>query len=202
MPDDALEAALRLFWEHGFEATSLQDIESRTGLSRSDLYNSFGSKRELFDRALEEYGRRGDELFVKLAGGTRGLEGIHDFVDRLVEQRMRPSPYRGCLMVNTMIEFGGQDAGVARPGKRYFGRVRDALARIRARREPRRDFDGGHRGCARDSSWPSPWASTSKRRSGATRKDLAALAAAAHDQIDNWRLQSAVTSRAAIRRSP
>jgi TetR/AcrR family transcriptional regulator, transcriptional repressor for nem operon len=47
----ALLAARDLFWEQGYERTSIADLEARTGLNRSSLYQEFGSKRQLFESA-------------------------------------------------------------------------------------------------------------------------------------------------------
>src|ERR1700757_4861162 len=51
--DTVLIAARDVFWERGYEATSIAALEERTGLSRSSLYEEFGSKRDLFQAALE-----------------------------------------------------------------------------------------------------------------------------------------------------
>lgn len=48
-------AARQLFWERGYEGASLPELEAVTGLNRSSLYNTFGSKRGLFDAAVESY---------------------------------------------------------------------------------------------------------------------------------------------------
>ena len=48
----ALDGAMRLFWRVGYEAASLPDLEAATGLARSSLYNAFGSKRDLYLKAL------------------------------------------------------------------------------------------------------------------------------------------------------
>ncbi|MEM8645620.1 MAG: helix-turn-helix domain-containing protein, partial [Pseudomonadota bacterium] len=53
--DEALEAAMRAFWQRGYEATSLSDLEAATGLNKSSLYNAFESKEALFVRCLERY---------------------------------------------------------------------------------------------------------------------------------------------------
>jgi len=45
-----LVVARDLFWEKGYEATSISDLERHTGLNRSSLYQEFGSKRDLFTR--------------------------------------------------------------------------------------------------------------------------------------------------------
>ena len=45
---------MNLFWKQGFHATSMQDIVQNVGLSRSSLYESFGSKQGLFDQALRD----------------------------------------------------------------------------------------------------------------------------------------------------
>ncbi|MFE7116869.1 TetR/AcrR family transcriptional regulator [Streptomyces sp. NPDC057654] len=50
-----LEAAMRLFWEQGYEATSLAQLRAATGLSSASLYGTFGSKEGLFEQVVEHY---------------------------------------------------------------------------------------------------------------------------------------------------
>ncbi|MGA7205621.1 MAG: helix-turn-helix domain-containing protein [Specibacter sp.] len=52
---EVVRAARTVFWEQGFEAASLPELEQATGLSRSSLYHAFGNKRGLFDAAVESY---------------------------------------------------------------------------------------------------------------------------------------------------
>jgi len=56
--DAVLVAARDLFWEQGYERASIADLEKRTGLNRSSIYQEFGSKRELFSAALQCYADR------------------------------------------------------------------------------------------------------------------------------------------------
>lgn len=44
-----------LFWEHGYEATSVADITAAIGVGAPSMYAAFGNKRELFDRVVELY---------------------------------------------------------------------------------------------------------------------------------------------------
>lgn len=48
--DAALDVALRLFWQHGFEATSMHDLVATTGAKAPTLYHAFGNKRGSFAR--------------------------------------------------------------------------------------------------------------------------------------------------------
>src|ERR1700756_3144866 len=50
-----VEAAGDLFWERGYEMTSIGDLEKKTGLDRSSLYHAFGNKHALFEAALRCY---------------------------------------------------------------------------------------------------------------------------------------------------
>src|SRR5215472_8620817 len=52
----ALEAAMRVFWEKGYEGTSLDDLTAAMGINRSSLYSSFGDKEALFGRVMAHYG--------------------------------------------------------------------------------------------------------------------------------------------------
>lgn len=55
--DEVLQAALRVFWEKGYESTSLNDLLEAMGLTKSSLYKAFGSKEALFRRVVERYNR-------------------------------------------------------------------------------------------------------------------------------------------------
>lgn len=48
-----LDAAMLLFWEQGYEATSLAQLRAATGLSSASLYGAFGSKEGLFKQVVE-----------------------------------------------------------------------------------------------------------------------------------------------------
>ncbi|CAM5718428.1 hypothetical protein SALBM311S_08525 [Streptomyces alboniger] len=53
--EGALDAAMRTFWEKGYESTSTQDLCDATGLGRSSIYNTFKGQARLFERVLARY---------------------------------------------------------------------------------------------------------------------------------------------------
>jgi TetR/AcrR family transcriptional repressor of nem operon len=114
-PDVALQSALEHFWSHGYDGTSLQDLLDCTGLSKSSLYEEFGSKHALFERCLDAY-REGAvaAMSERLAAAPTGL----DFICHMLESATRePGPDgqpRGCLVMNTASEFSQRDRAVAR----------------------------------------------------------------------------------------
>lgn len=54
-PNEALERAMLLFWEKGFQATSMRDLVQAMGINRGSLYDTFGSKEELYQAAIDRY---------------------------------------------------------------------------------------------------------------------------------------------------
>jgi len=106
-----LDQAVQLFWERGYESTSLADLEAHLGLGRQSLYNAFGDKQSLFLRALERY-QRGvvEKRFGHLTAPGGGLDAIRAFFKASVESLTAPGPRRACLIANTILERGSQDA--------------------------------------------------------------------------------------------
>ncbi|WP_290060672.1 TetR/AcrR family transcriptional regulator [Amycolatopsis solani] len=105
----AVERAMEAFWEHGYEATSTQDLCAATGLGRSSVYNTFSSKRTLFQRSLAHYTTR--ELGKRKAildGPGTAAERLAAVLDTAVEADLADRP-RGCLVVNTLAELGLPD---------------------------------------------------------------------------------------------
>ena len=111
--DAVLDQAVQLFWERGFEGTSLADLETHLGLGRQSLYNAFGDKQTLFLKALERY-QRGvvEKRFGHLTAPGAGLDAIRAFFKANVEALTAPGPRRACLIANTILERGSQDADV------------------------------------------------------------------------------------------
>lgn len=109
--DTVLHQAAQLFWERGYEATSLSDLEAHLGLGRQSLYNTFGDKHGLFLKALERYRREvGDLSFTALNAPGAGLGAIRKFFRWTVDMLTVPGPRRGCMVANTILERGNQDA--------------------------------------------------------------------------------------------
>ncbi|MFH9137726.1 TetR/AcrR family transcriptional regulator [Streptomyces sp. NPDC017524] len=115
----ALDAAMRTFWEYGYEATSTQDLCDATGLGRSSVYNTFRSKRELFARSLARYlDTMADAQDAVLDDESRSPgERVRALLDKVVADEFdHRSGGRslGCLGVNSTVERAARDPDAAR----------------------------------------------------------------------------------------
>lgn len=101
---DVVKALMLLFWQRGYVASSMQDLQAATGLKASSLYNSFGNKEQLFNLALERYLARVVHQRCQLHLLTsEGLSGIRRYLRSAVEG---PNSERGCLLVNSISQMG------------------------------------------------------------------------------------------------
>lgn len=136
----ALERAMHAFWAKGFKATSLDDLCSATGLSRSSLYAAFGGKRALLHRSLARYEEQGiARIKAALAKPLPIREAITTFVGELIDRIVAGPGRTGCFIGNCAAELAGQDRATAARVRQSLARVeatfRDALERARARGE-------------------------------------------------------------------
>lgn len=109
--DVAVERAMQLFWDRGYEATSTRDLVAATGMGQGSLYHAFGSKHEIFEAALDRYVEaqaRGLVAALKDADPVR--PAIAAVLDALVDSDLDGDGCRGCLMVNSAAELGATDA--------------------------------------------------------------------------------------------
>lgn len=124
-------AARDLFWERGYASTSLAQLQEATGLSRSSLYETYGSKRGLFERALRSYLA---EVLVPMlepleapGAGRQELVDHFDALAALIRSAPARMPNRGCLMLTTSVEIDELDDDATQLAKDYCRRVRTAL---------------------------------------------------------------------------
>ncbi len=111
--DQALTAALGVFWTKGYEGSSLSDLTEAMGITRPSLYAAFGNKEELFRKALDLYERE-KLAYVSEALAAPTSRGV---VERLLTGALEnlggsECEPRGCLRVITSMTCGAEAASV------------------------------------------------------------------------------------------
>lgn len=97
--EKALDAALLLFWEQGFEQTSVDEAAAAMGIGTSSLYSSFGDKEALFLAAIRQYqAGRGSVYNQAVAEGKTAREGFSRLLEVSAIELTRPDQPRGCLL--------------------------------------------------------------------------------------------------------
>ncbi|RCV49411.1 TetR/AcrR family transcriptional regulator [Marinitenerispora sediminis] len=135
-PDAALRAALELFWSRGYEATSMADLVAHLGIGRASIYATFGSKRELYQRALERYAEiRDPDPVVMLSQPGPALPAVRALLESFARQAVSEEGRRGCFVVNTAVELAPHDERAARSVAASWRAIETALvsALVRAR---------------------------------------------------------------------
>ncbi|ANP54876.1 TetR/AcrR family transcriptional repressor of nem operon [Streptomyces griseochromogenes] len=140
-PDAALQSALELFWRRGYEATSMADLVEHLGIGRASLYATFGSKHELYLKALERYERSGLTRIVReLSGPGPALPAVRAVVRRYAAEAAHEElRHNGCLITNAATELAPHDPAAARQVERNWDHVEtllhSALVRAQAQGE-------------------------------------------------------------------
>ncbi|MGR9594640.1 TetR/AcrR family transcriptional regulator [Bacillus thuringiensis] len=108
--NQVLDAAMQLFWEKGYEATSLSDLTSRMGIQRPSIYSTFGDKKELFEAALRRYTMsRASDIRNKLQSHSSVKESFSIFFADVVNEEYAGDLSKGCFCINTMVELAPHD---------------------------------------------------------------------------------------------
>ena len=125
----ALEKAVDLFWDQGYEAASVRELSAATGLSHSSLYNAFGDKHDVYLAALERYRVQEREDFAATLAGQGAMRPLlAGLFDALIDTLLADGTRRGSFTLNAAIELGGRDEAVAELLRRHFDEVSDLLA--------------------------------------------------------------------------
>lgn len=128
-PDVVLDRALELFWERGYDATSMADLVEHLGIGRASLYATFGSKHDLYLKALDRYLLRVNPSPLEyLSRPGPALPLVRTLVERYARECAEDVHRRGCMVVNAAIERLPGDPLVARRVEMAWDGLEAALA--------------------------------------------------------------------------
>lgn len=130
--DEALDRAMRVFWQKGYEGASLAELTEAMGINRPSLYAAFGNKESLFKKALDRYGD-GPACHVRKALQEPTARAMAEYLLRgTVDLLTNPQTPHGCLAVQGALACGKE----AEPVKQELNRRRlETECAIRTRLE-------------------------------------------------------------------
>jgi len=136
--DDVLQNAMLLFWQKGYDATSIQDLVDATGLNRGSLYNAFGDKAQLFAQVMERYRAFSPaRALAEAPEGASPKQLIKDFFNTLVERAEHDPQNKGCLLTNTAAGLYGCNDIMAEWVRETIGQLENVVVEVIERGQAR-----------------------------------------------------------------
>ena len=142
----ALEKAMHVFWDKGFDSASIADLIEQTGVNRGSLYNAFGGKHALFVKALLKYDRDNRQAnLARLEAMDNPKRAISEFFDNMVTNTLADTERKGCFLFNTVLDSSSHEADVneivANGLREIEGFFRRSIEVGQARGDIRQDID-------------------------------------------------------------
>ncbi|HEX2284483.1 MAG TPA: TetR/AcrR family transcriptional regulator [Mycobacterium sp.] len=130
--EQALERAMELFWERGYEGTTLEDLQAAMGdISPTSLYHAFGSKEALFRQAVEKYQATvGGPALKALEEAPTAREAVYLMLRLTTESFCRPGKPHGCMLVLGATKCTPANAGP----QEYLHSIRQQTPNVLKRR--------------------------------------------------------------------
>ena len=118
---------MKVFWDHGYTATSMRMLEKEMGINLFSIYAGFDSKHGVFLEALQQYQALNKTVILKPLLDSKGnLEDIRAFFHGFASSVKSGNTPNGCLFANTAMEFGQKDEAVEKRLQGFFGLLQQA----------------------------------------------------------------------------
>lgn len=141
-PGKALEAAMLMFWEKGYEATSMTDLVAATGMAKPGLYASFGDKEELYLKALQHYFDELGTPFIErlLNSNAPPADALRAYLHAIADTVAGDATPGGCFVVNSATDCAAGSARMQDVSRELNLARRDALRQFFERAVARGDL--------------------------------------------------------------
>ncbi|MEM8780364.1 MAG: TetR/AcrR family transcriptional regulator [Cyanobacteria bacterium P01_G01_bin.49] len=128
--EQVLDKAMEVFWQKGYEGTSVQDLTKATGLGRGSLYGAFGDKEQLFIKALDRYADRFQAEIVEQLDNLDPYQALEGMFEVMIKRMSNPSYPRGCLNTNTSVGMSGKSEMIERKIAERLGGLESAIYEV------------------------------------------------------------------------
>ncbi|WP_340064766.1 TetR/AcrR family transcriptional regulator [Ascidiimonas aurantiaca] len=109
--ETVLVKAMELFWKKGYHATSIQDLVDHLQINRASLYDTYGGKKELFDKAFAHYRTTNSEYLKTFLDTQPNVkQGLLALFETAIEASVSDVECKGCFVINTAMEMIPEDA--------------------------------------------------------------------------------------------
>jgi AcrR family transcriptional regulator len=105
--EKALESAMRVFWKHGYEGTSLPTLTSAMGINRPSLYAAFGNKEALFRKVVDRYSERPAAYLRDALEQPKARLVVEHLLVGAIDAYCNPRNPRGCLLIQGALACSG-----------------------------------------------------------------------------------------------
>ncbi|MGH1430605.1 MAG: TetR/AcrR family transcriptional regulator [Neptuniibacter sp.] len=139
--DEVIQKATWLFWEKGFHATSMRDLQDRVDMRPGSIYAAFGSKEGLFKEALKFYVEDSYEQLIRFTKTYSPLQALKEFFISVVLCNEEQHPSEVCMLVKTLTELPPENAELIDDAKGYLKGMEDLFADLLTQAQDHGELD-------------------------------------------------------------
>lgn len=154
-PDEVLDKAMHVFWQHGYRGTTIQDLTEAMGINRCSLYDTFGDKHALFLQTLDLFFETQVEKnmhgLIKVGDDEPPLVAIGRFFEQHIEGGQHAQESCRCLYQRVASEVAPDDPAVRERIQRLYDRLHGLFTDLLTRARQRGELAGGVR--IPDAAW-------------------------------------------------
>jgi len=127
--DTVLQKAMEIFWQQGYEKTSMSDLVEHMGIHRKSIYDTFGDKHALYLKAIDRYDAFSTAKFeTETLRAQTSLQAMQNIFDYIIDGN--EDTHYGCLFVNATAELGPRDQAVLEKTENAFSHAEEFIAEI------------------------------------------------------------------------
>lgn len=126
--DKALEAAMYVFWAHGYEGASMAELTDALGINKPSIYAAFGNKEELFRKALARYIAGPAAFVTEVKNAVTARQVVENFLQQAVDFFSDKGTPNGCLIVQAALTCSSGSSAIQQELITYRKRFEAAFA--------------------------------------------------------------------------
>ncbi|WNS44258.1 TetR/AcrR family transcriptional regulator [Paenibacillus sp. MMS20-IR301] len=127
--DDVLGKAMNIFWQQGYEKTSMQDLVAGMGIHKRSMYDTFGDKHTLYIKAMERFAAINASRMESRTEGDIPVKAAIALLFEAVIYKSEAEP-KGCMLVNTAVELSNHDPEAAARVQEAFLNTESLIERL------------------------------------------------------------------------